>query len=59
MVSFRREKKRRLMQERMAAEAARTQDEATAAEGVRVTDRRRVSLDDSEEGVSVQGKRRV
>jgi len=54
MVSFRREKKRRLMQERMAAEAARTQDEATATEGVRVTDRRRVSLDDSEEGVSVQ-----
>jgi len=56
MVSFRREKKRRLMQERMAAEAARIQDEATAAEGVRVTDRRRVSLDDSEEGVAVQGE---
>jgi molecular chaperone GrpE len=50
------------MEERMAAEEARTTtaaadgaaDATTAAEGVRVTDRRRVSLDESEEGVRVQ-----
>jgi molecular chaperone GrpE len=43
------------MGERIAAEEARADGEgaadARAAEGVRVTDRRRVSLDDSEEGV--------
>ncbi|MGI9105065.1 MAG: nucleotide exchange factor GrpE [Pyrinomonadaceae bacterium] len=44
------------MQERRAAEAARMQDDAPAAESVRVTDRRRVSLDDSAEGVRVQGE---
>jgi len=56
MVSFRREKKKRDMAERMAAEEARAEGaaDAPAAEGVRVTDRRRVSLDDSEEGVRVQ-----
>jgi molecular chaperone GrpE len=50
------------MEERMAAEEARTTTasaadgatDAAAAEGVRVTDRRRVSLDESEEGVRVQ-----
>lgn len=44
------------MAERMAAEEARAEGaaDAPAAEGVRVTDRRRVSLDDSEEGVRVQ-----
>ncbi|HZG52461.1 MAG TPA: nucleotide exchange factor GrpE [Pyrinomonadaceae bacterium] len=48
------------MGERTAAEEARTRGEsaaaedATAAGGVRVTDRRRISLDDSEEGVRVQ-----
>lgn len=45
------------MAERMAAEKARAQGaaaDAPAAEGVRVTDRRRVSLDDSEEGVHVR-----
>jgi len=43
----------------MAAEAARAReaaDAAPAAEGIRVTDRRRVSLDDSAEGVRVQGE---
>ncbi|HLL71969.1 MAG TPA: nucleotide exchange factor GrpE [Pyrinomonadaceae bacterium] len=46
------------MGDRTAAEEARAEDaNATApAEGVRVTDRRRVSLDDSEEGVKVQGE---
>jgi molecular chaperone GrpE len=38
----------------MAGEARAGEAEAQAAEGVRVTDRRRVSLDDSEEGVRVQ-----
>jgi molecular chaperone GrpE len=40
----------------MAAEEARAQEaaDAPAAGGVRVTDRRRVSLDDSEEGVRVE-----
>ncbi|HEX8634463.1 MAG TPA: nucleotide exchange factor GrpE [Pyrinomonadaceae bacterium] len=47
------------MGERTAAEEARTRGEsatadATGGEGVRVTDRRRISLDDSEEGVRVQ-----
>ena len=58
MVTFRREKKRRDMGDRTAAEEARAEDANTAApaEGVRVTDRRRVSLDDSEEGVKVQGE---
>lgn len=45
------------MAERTAAEKARAQGaaaDAPAAEGVRVTDRRRVSLDDSEEGVHVR-----
>ena len=45
------------MGERMAAEAARAReaaDAAPAAEGIRVTDRRRVSLDESEEGARVQ-----
>jgi molecular chaperone GrpE len=44
------------MGERTAAEEARAGEsagEAPAAEGIRVTDRRRVSLDDSEEGVRV------
>ncbi|MCA1566458.1 MAG: nucleotide exchange factor GrpE [Acidobacteria bacterium] len=46
------------MAERMAAEEARAAGEgatadAPASEGVRVTDRRRVSLDDSDEGVRV------
>ena len=58
MVTFRREKKRRDMGDRTAAEEARAEDANAAppAEGVRVTDRRRVSLDDSEEGVKVQGE---
>ena len=38
----------------MAGEARAGEAEAQAAEGVRVTDRRRISLDDSEEGVRVQ-----
>ena len=38
----------------MAAEEARADADAPAAGGIRVTDRRRVSLDDSEEGVAVQ-----
>jgi len=38
----------------MAEEARAGEAAAGAAEGVRVTDRRRVSLDDSEEGVSVR-----
>ena len=48
------------MAERMAAEEARAAGRedapaaSTAAEGIRVTDRRRVSLDDSEEGVRVE-----
>ncbi len=49
------------MAERMAAEEARAAGQGAAsstdareAEGIRVTDKRRVSLDDSEEGVHVQ-----
>ena len=45
------------MAERMAAEEARAGEgaaDAPAAEGIRVTDRRRVSLDESDEGVHVQ-----
>lgn len=38
----------------MAEEARAVEADAQAAEGIRVTDRRRVSLDDSEEGVHVQ-----
>ncbi|HYO99432.1 MAG TPA: nucleotide exchange factor GrpE [Pyrinomonadaceae bacterium] len=46
------------MADRTAAEQARAEEAADAppSEGVRVTDRRRVSLDDSEEGVKVQGE---
>ena len=55
MAPFRREKKIKDMAERMAAEEARAAEDAAgdapaAAEGVRVTDRRRVLLDDAEEG---------
>ncbi|HEY0099192.1 MAG TPA: nucleotide exchange factor GrpE [Pyrinomonadaceae bacterium] len=42
------------MEDRMAEEARAGEADAQAAEGIRVTDRRRVSLDDSEEGVRVQ-----
>ena len=47
------------MGERTAAEEARTRGEsatadATGGEGVRVTDRRRISLDESEEGARMQ-----
>ena len=43
------------MGDRVWAEEARAKEsEATATEGVRVTDRRRVVLDDSEEGVRVE-----
>jgi molecular chaperone GrpE len=57
MVSFRKEKKKKDMGDRTAAEEARAEDANTPpTEGVRVTDRRRVSLDDSEEGVRVQGE---
>lgn len=48
------------MAERMAAEKARAQKtaaDAPAAEGVRVTDRRRVNLDDSEESARAQENR--
>ncbi len=38
----------------MAEEARAVEAEPQAAEGIRVTDRRRVSLDDSEEGVRVE-----
>lgn len=54
MVSFRKEKKRRRMEERLAAERARSAEEerdAEAAERIRVTDRRRITLDESGEGV--------
>ncbi len=43
------------MQDRMSVEEARAREaDAPAAEGIRVTDRRRVSLDESEEGARVQ-----
>jgi len=55
MVSFRRGKRKTGMAENNAAEAARERREEDApAEGVRVRDRRRVSLDESGEGVQVQ-----
>ncbi|HKP72637.1 MAG TPA: nucleotide exchange factor GrpE [Pyrinomonadaceae bacterium] len=41
------------MEERTAAEEAREGTDAAPAEGIRVTDRRRVSLDESGEGVTV------
>lgn len=58
MVSFRKEKKKKDMGDRTAAEEARAEDANVppAEGGVRVTDRRRVSLDDSEEGVRMQGE---
>ena len=47
MVSFRREKRRRSMRENRVSEEARDERSAPAAEGeIRVTDRRRINLDD-------------
>ncbi len=62
MVSFRREKKRRRMEERLAAErarASREEREADGAERIRVTDRRRVTLDESGESAGVRAEGRV
>ena len=55
MVSWRKEKKKRRMQEREATERAREQG-AEPSEGVRVNDRRRVHLDEQGEGVKVQAE---
>ncbi len=50
MVSFRREKKRQRMEERGTAEGARAgaQEPEQTAEGIRVTDRRRINLEEPE-----------